>query len=1012
MEKQTTPFAKVTAATAFRTTAVALMLLASAELSALGLGTLDVQSNLDQPLRAAIELRTNPGDDIDSVNASIASRADFDNLGIDYPSYLSDIDLTVDQQGEVMVLRVDSGDVIIKEPFIHFLVRVDWSGGSFIREYTALIDPPVYAADTPNPLAEPQLVGTDLSYDEPVSDSDDISVAELDESVTEAVDEAAIVDAQLVEDSNSFVDDSNEYIDTSVTEPAEQNEEFYQPEAVVGSDNSSAAGVAPADASAPSQNQLPAGTNAQYGPVEAGESLSRIAEDLQRQFPDLSIYQIMQVMFEENQSAFINNNINGLIKGSILNIGDLNVIRAVDVEQSKQFFREQLAEWDPSALASSNSDTLGVGQDEYNFESDSYDFDSGSTYSNDETAAADNFQVGASGDTNTFVSDGSGDSNAGEVLALRNQITELQTSLASSSQENQELTERISILEGQLADMNRLMNLSVEDADMANLETTLAAQNNADEEFAEFDTTTTEDDSFASVEEQAASDNPAFIDPIEFEDSDQFDAQDEASAESSLTPIEEVDELEETTPVTGAAVDSQPASAPLGAQKGWFEKAKDMLFADGMWRILAGVGAVLVGGLVLLIMRRRRADEEFEISMMSIGSQSQTTEANATASASRSEASAMSASVSQSEAGGGDKETSFLTVYSDSDAVVQADEVDPIAEADVYIAYGRDEQAEEVLLDGVASNPNRLDIKHKLLGLYHKNKNTEGFERVAEELYSQRDLLNPEVWSDVCRMGKDLDSGNPLFELSPEDIQAAGSAGAPDSYSDEVLADPEPVAEDPLPIAEESDTVSTNSEQVVEDLSEISETIEMSQGDVDIRSEAVGDALDEQGFSINLINFDDGRSEISELDEVEIDALELDDDEQDSVKIEDDADTLVLDDASASIEIDVSDEDADDSIEFEPSAVSSVSLEEASISAEPSAKAVDQQAKGSDVDEVSDLEIDDDYDEARTQYELAKVFVDLGDEDGARKILLEIIDNTDNSPDVLTDANELLQSIA
>ena len=61
--------------------------------------------------------------------------------------------------------------------------------------------------------------------------------------------------------------------------------------------------------------------------------------------------------------------------------------------------------------------------------------------------------------------------------------------------------------------------------------------------------------------------------------------------------------------------------------------------------------------------------------------------------------------------------------------------------------------------------------------------------------------------------------------------------------------------------------------------------------------------------------------------------------------------------------------------------------------------------------DLSDLEIDDDYDEARTQYELAKVFVDLGDEDGARKILDELVANDEIGEDVMSDAQKLLESL-
>jgi len=121
------------------------LMLATADVSALGLGTLSVQSNLDQPLKAVIELRVNPGDDVNSVKASIASKSDFENNGIAYPEYVESMNITLDRSSGGARLRVDSSDVIIKEPFVSFLVRVDWSGGSFLREYTALIDPPVYA---------------------------------------------------------------------------------------------------------------------------------------------------------------------------------------------------------------------------------------------------------------------------------------------------------------------------------------------------------------------------------------------------------------------------------------------------------------------------------------------------------------------------------------------------------------------------------------------------------------------------------------------------------------------------------------------------------------------------------------------------------------------------------------------------------------------------------------------------------------------------------------------------
>ena len=67
-------------------TAVAITaLMASSQLAALGLGPLEVKSNLDQPLNGEIQLRLAAGDDLSSVEASIASQEDFEKLGIDYP---------------------------------------------------------------------------------------------------------------------------------------------------------------------------------------------------------------------------------------------------------------------------------------------------------------------------------------------------------------------------------------------------------------------------------------------------------------------------------------------------------------------------------------------------------------------------------------------------------------------------------------------------------------------------------------------------------------------------------------------------------------------------------------------------------------------------------------------------------------------------------------------------------------------------------------------------------------
>ena len=90
-------------------------------------------------------------------------------------------------------------------------------------------------------------------------------------------------------------------------------------------------------------------------------------------------------------------------------------------------------------------------------------------------------------------------------------------------------------------------------------------------------------------------------------------------------------------------------------------------------------------------------------------------------------------------------------------------------------------------------------------------------------------------------------------------------------------------------------------------------------------------------------------------------------------------------------------------VEFDPVATETAEQETEQDSDDDSEQQMSQ--------DLSDLEVDDDYDEARTQYELAKVFVDLGDEDGARKILDELVANTEVSEEVMSDAQKLLESL-
>ena len=105
--------------------------------------------------------------------------------------------------------------------------------------------------------------------------------------------------------------------------------------------------------------------------------------------------------------------------------------------------------------------------------------------------------------------------------------------------------------------------------------------------------------------------------------------------------------------------------------------------------------------------------------------------------------------------------TGSSMVYSPSQLDAAGD-VDPVAEADVYLAYGRDLQAEEILKEALRISPQRVAIHSKLLEIYAKRRDAKAFEVAATEAYSLTGGEGPE-WEHICDLGRELDGGNPMY---------------------------------------------------------------------------------------------------------------------------------------------------------------------------------------------------------------------------------------------------------
>ena len=211
-----------------------------------------------------------------------------------------------------------------------------------------------------------------------------------------------------------------------------------------------------------------------------------------------------------------------------------------------------------------------------------------------------------------------------------------------------------------------------------------------------------------------------------------------------------------------------PAPAPVQpvpvAETGFFDDLLDSPF------LLPGLGgiAAVAAGYGLYAMRRRRKVEKFEDSLIA--------------------ADAFNSNSLFGSTGGQSVDTSnsvFNAGSSTASVDVASTEVDPIAEADVYIAYGREAQAEDILKEALRRQPERQAIRKKLLEIYSGRRDLKAFEGVASDMYAMTSGTNDE-WPQVVTMGLAIDPTNPLYGGSADALTQASFAGAEAAMDNEL----------------------------------------------------------------------------------------------------------------------------------------------------------------------------------------------------------------------------------
>ncbi len=110
--------------------------------------------------------------------------------------------------------------------------------------------------------------------------------------------------------------------------------------------------------------------------------------------------------------------------------------------------------------------------------------------------------------------------------------------------------------------------------------------------------------------------------------------------------------------------------------------------------------------------------------------------------------------------------------------VIDTEEVDPLAEADVYMAYGRDTQAEEILREALHKAPSRNEVRGKLLEIYAARKDTRAFAAAAADLFVATQGAGAD-WQRAAALGAQLDPANPMYRVGADVSAAEGQGVAP-----------------------------------------------------------------------------------------------------------------------------------------------------------------------------------------------------------------------------------------
>ena len=383
--------------------------------TALGLGEITLKSQFNQPLNAEIQLLKTRDLSKEEILPGLASREDFKLVGVDRLFFLSGFDFEVVFNDLTNPIIKVTSSKPITEPYLNFLVEVQWPSGRLLREYTLLLDLPMFEeAGTSAPV--------NLPSGAPV---------------------AAPVQV------------------TAAPKPVEQKRLIFAPSTnPLASDQVSKITPAPSITTAPKAPKVPkvptAPTPSLQEDLASGaiQASSDVTSDYKVKSGDTlweitaavlasssaSVNQKMVAILQANPDAFVKGNINRLKEGRILRIPTRQEVAGVGFQQAMNAVREQNQVWSDGNKAAQKAVLISAAPTTLAAQA--------------QTPAEGRLTLG-SVDSGQSGAKGSGASGSGE--SLENELAIANDELARSTRQNEDLNSRISELESQIETMESLV---------------------------------------------------------------------------------------------------------------------------------------------------------------------------------------------------------------------------------------------------------------------------------------------------------------------------------------------------------------------------------------------------------------------------------------------------------------------------------------------------------------------------------------------------------------------------